>query len=312
MSLRQRLASYAPKGQTVLTIGVFDGVHQGHRRLLHRLTQLAQPHYLPAVLTFSNHPITVIRPGTQVRYITTPDQKTRLIKAQGVELVVCLEFTPELSRISARDFIAALVDTLGMRGLVMGPDSTVGHNREGDLAFLRRLGPELGFWVEEIESLALDGSPVQSRRIRSAISDGDVAACARLLGRNFSLTGKVVLGDRRGRDLGFPTANLELPPDIVVPGDGIYATWAIIDGVRRPSATSIGVRPQFGSGERLVEVYVIDFDADLYGRQIDVEFVRKVRDQEIFSSVEALVNQIGRDVSDCRLTLADERGTHVG
>ena len=312
MSLRQRLASFAPNRETVLTVGVFDGVHQGHCRLLQRLTELAQPRCLPAVVTFANHPITALRPGTPVRYITTPEQKAQLLKAQGIQLVVCLEFTLELSQVSARDFTATLVETLGMKGLVMGPDAAVGHNREGDLAFLRRLGPQLGFWVEEVQPLALDDSPVQSRHIRQALGDGDVATGARLLGRDFSLTGQVIVGDRRGRDLGFPTANLELAPDIVVPGDGIYATWAIIDGARHPSATSIGVRPTFGPGQRLVEVYVLDFDADMYGSQMSIEFVRKLRDQETFPTVEALVDQISQDVADCRLVLAPDGGSHVG
>ena len=311
MSLRQRLVSFTPDKATVLTIGVFDGVHLGHQHLLQQLTRLAQPDYLPAVITFTNHPITVLRPGTQVRYITTPEQRTRLLKAQGIQLVVGLEFKLEDSRVSARDFAALLVETLGMKGLLMGPGSAVGHNRQGDINFLRQLSPQLGFWVEEVQPLVLDGSPVQSRRIREAIGWGDVAAGTRLLGRNFSLTGKVVLGDRRGTDLGFPTANLEIAPEAIIPGDGIYATWAIIDGVQHPSATSIGVRPTFGAGDRLVETYLMDFDADLYGKQMCVEFVRKLRDQENFSSVEALVNQISRDVADCRLALAAGGGPHA-
>ena len=304
MSLRQRLASFTPNKETVLTIGVFDGVHLGHQHLLQQLIRLAEPDYLPAVFTFTNHPISVLRPGIQVRYITTPEQRMRLLKAQGIQLVVGVEFTLEDSRTTARDFAALLVETLGMKGLLMGPDSALGHNRQGDINFLRELSPQLGFWVEEVQPLLLDGSPVQSRRIRGAIGCGDVAASTRLLGRNFCLTGKVVTGDRRGRDLGFPTANLEIDPEAIVPGDGIYATWTIIDGVRRPSATSIGSRPTFGPGERLVEAHVMDFDEDLYGQQLSVEFVRKIRGQENFTTIEALVTQIDRDVADCRLALA--------
>ena len=311
MSLRERLARFAPDKETVLSIGVFDGVHLGHQHLLQQLTRLAQPDYLPTVITFTNHPITVLRPGTQVRYITTPEQRTRLLKDQGIQLVVGLEFTVEDSRVTAQEFAALLVETLGMKGLLMGPGATLGQNRQGDIDFYRQLSPQLGFWVEESKPLVLDGSPVQSRRIREAIRWGDIAAGARLLGRNFSLTGKVVLGDRRGRDLGFPTANLEIAPEMIIPGDGIYATWAIIDGVRHPSATSIGVRPTFGPGERLVEAYVMDFDADLYGSHLGIEFVRKLRDQKNFSNVEDLVDQINRDVADCRLALAADGGPHA-
>ncbi|PKB82467.1 MAG: riboflavin biosynthesis protein RibF [SAR202 cluster bacterium Io17-Chloro-G9] len=311
MNLRQRLASFSPNKATVLTIGVFDGVHLGHQHLLQQLLRLAQPDEMPAVITFANSPITVLRPDTQVRYITTPEQRTRLLKAQGIQLVVGLEFTAEDSRVTAKDFASLLVETLGMKGLLMGPGAALGQNRQGDINFLRGLGPNLGFRVEEAEPMVLDGSPVQSRRIREAIGSGDVAAGRRLLGRTFSLTGKVVEGHRQGKELGFPTANLEIAPEMIIPGDGIYATWATIDGVRHPSATSIGVRPTFGPGERLVEVYVMDFDANLYGKRLCVEFVRKVRDQENFPNVEALVEQIGRDVADCRLALAPDGGPHA-
>jgi riboflavin kinase/FMN adenylyltransferase len=311
MNLRHQLASAAPNRETVLTLGVFDGVHLGHQHLLRRLVQLAGPSCMPAVLTFSNHPATVLRPGAHVGYLTTPEQKVRLIKEQGIELVVSLEFTLELAQVSAQDFSAMLVELLRTKGLVLGPDAALGHNREGTVDFLRRRGDELGFWVETVQSLVLDGAEVKSSRIRDAVVRGDIAACTRLLGRKFSVNGQVVVGDRRGKQLGFPTANLEIAPNMMVPGDGIYATWAIIDGVRRPSATSIGIRPTFGLTERLVEVYILDFDADLYGKNMCVEFVRKLRDQQTFPGVEALVDQIHRDVADSRLTLAEDRGTHV-
>ncbi len=311
MSLRHQLASAAPNRETVLTLGVFDGVHLGHQHLLQRLVQTAGPSRMPTVLTFSNHPATVLRPGTHKGYLTTPEQKIRLIKEQGVELVVSLDFTPELARVSAQDFSAMLVELLRTTGLVLGPDAALGHNREGTIDFLRRRGDELGFWVETVQSLVLDGAEVKSRRIRDAVVRGDIAACTRLLSRKYSVNGQVVTGDRRGKQLGFPTANLEIASGMMVPGDGIYATWAIIDGVRHPSATSIGVRPTFGLTQRLVEVYVIDFSADLYGKDMCVEFVRKLRDQQTFPGVEALVDQINRDVADSRLALAEDRGTRV-
>lgn len=306
MNLREQLASVAPQRETILTLGVFDGVHQGHCHLLHRLRQLALPAYLPGVVSFINHPRNVLRPGSGVRYITTPHQKLQLLKEQGIELVVPLEFTPELSQVRARDFAALLVEQLRMRGLVVGPDFALGHKREGDINFLRRLGPELGFWVEMAEPMLMDGVLVKSSHIRQAIAQGDLAVCARLLGRRFSLSGLVVRGDGRGRALGFPTANLQVGPEMMLPGDGIYATWADIKGTRHPSATSIGVRPTFGLTERLVEVYVMDFDADLYGQDITVDFVGKLREQESFPSVPALIQQIDRDVANARLALARE------
>ena len=311
MNFHQLLTSAAPDKETVLTLGVFDGVHLGHRHLLKRLIELSSPHFLPTVLTFSNHPITVLRPDTQVSYLTSSQQKTRLLKDQGVELVVSIEFTLELSQVSAHDFVRMLVELLRMRGLVLGPDAALGRNREGDLDYLRRLGAEMGFWVESVEPLALEGALVRSRSIREGITRGEVATCAGLLNRNFSLEGQVVIGDRRGRELGFPTANLKIDSEIIWPGDGIYATWALIDGVRYPSATSIGVRPTFGLSQRLVEVHVMDFDDDIYGEPMCVEFVSKVREQETFQSVEELVQQIKQDVVDSRQVLAQSRGVQL-
>ncbi len=312
MTFRHILAGAAPGQDTVLTIGAFDGVHLGHQHLLKRLIQRAQPGRQPVVITFSNHPATVLRPDYQVSYINTPQDKIDLIKIQGVELVISLEFTKELSQIGADEFVQMLVGSLRMKGLVIGPDFAFGKGRQGNEAFLKNAGEQLGFWVETVEPLILDGSAVRSRRIRESITEGDVSTANHLLGRKFRLSGAVVKGDMRGRELGFPTANLSLPPDIILPGDGIYATWAVINGQRHPAATSIGTRPTFGLTERLVEVYVLDFDADLYDQTIGVEFVAKLRDQETFPDVEALVQQVNQDVADARTALARNEGTPVG
>lgn len=311
MSFRQLLANAASERDTVLTVGVFDGVHRGHRHLLSQLIGLAGPTCIPAVVTFNNRPITVLRPGTVPSYLTTPEHKVRLLEEQGIELVVRLDFTPELSQVPAQEFAQVLADSLRMKGLVMGPDSALGHGRQGDLAFMREQGEKLGFWVDSVEPLEVDNEPVKSRRVRDALACGEVSAGAKLLGRNHSLSGVVVLGDQRGRDLGFPTANVDVDTQLLLPGDGIYATWATIDGVRRPSATSIGIRPTFGLSQRLVEVYVMDFSGDLYGQTLSVEFVTKLRDQETFSDVDALVKQIGQDVIDSREVLAMDRGSQV-
>ena len=314
MKLQQRLATVAPDRDTIVTVGVFDGVHQGHCHLLRRLVELARPQFLPTVLTFVNHPITVLQPQSNVRYITTPEERVRLLKEQGVELVVCLDFTQELSQVTADDFVREMVSGLRMKGLVAGPDSALGRGREGDLDFLKRKGEELGFWVDSVQPLEVDGDQVKSRRIRGNLAEGDVATCARLLGRKFSLDGIVVKGYQRGQTLGFPTANLQPAPQMALPGDGIYATWAIIDGVRHPSATSIGVRPTFNLSERLIEVYVMGdhegrpYNGDLYGKRLGVEFVSKLRDQETFNSVDELVVQINQDVADSRAALNEDMG----
>ena len=307
MSFRQRLASAAPGKETVVTIGVFDGVHQGHRHLLRQVVQLAGDRYVPTVITFSNRPVTVLRPGTEPSYLTTLDQRVDLIKQQGIELVVCLEFTLELAQVTAADFAKLLAESLNMKGLVLGPDSAVGKDRQGDLAFMQQQGEQLGFWARSVEPFEIEGQPVKSRRIRDAVSNGNMAVCPELLGRNHLLSGVVVLGDQRGRTLGFPTANLEVDPQLLLPGDGIYATWAIIDGERHQSATSIGVRPTFGLSNRLVEVFVMDFSEDIYGKTMGVEFIKKVRDQEKFDGLDELVKQINQDVDDCRQVLDLDR-----
>ena len=311
MSFRQRLARVAPDRETVVTVGVFDGVHQGHRHLLGRLVELAGTKYIPPVLTFSNHPVTVLRSDIVVKAITTPEEKARLLRDTGVGLVISLEFTMELAQVSAADFTSLLVESLGMKGLVLGPDTALGHNREGDLEFLIKRGEDLGFWVESVAPFAMNGQPIKSRNIRHAVSQGDLATCNRFLGRTFSIRGEVVSGDRRGRDLGFPTANLALPVESLLPGDGIYATWAVIEGQRHASATSIGIRPTFGLSERMVEVHVLDFNGDLYGKEVGVEFVDKIRDQQKFSDVNELIAQMDQDVAQARLTLARDQGAAV-
>jgi riboflavin kinase/FMN adenylyltransferase len=303
MNFRQRLASAAPSKETVVTIGVFDGVHRGHRHLLRQVVELAGDRYIPTVVTFTNRPITVLRPGTEPSYLTTLDQRIDLIKQQGIELVVWLEFTLEMAEVPAAEFAKMLSDSLKMKGLVLGPDSALGKDRQGDLAFMQKQGEELGFWASSVEPLEIDGQPVKSRRIRDAVANGNLAVCPELLGRNHLLSGVVVVGDQRGRTLGFPTANLDVDPQLLLPGDGIYATWAIIDGERHQAATSIGIRPTFDLTQRLVEVFVMDFSGDLYGKTVGVEFITKVRDQEKFDGLDALIKQINQDVDDCRQVL---------
>ena len=303
MSFSQRLAGLTPDKDTVVTVGVFDGVHLGHRHLLDHLMDWASPSRIPAVITFTNRPITVFRPGTFPSYLTTPEHKVALLQEAGIELVVSLEFTEELSQVTARQFVESLEGSLRMKGLVLGPDSALGKGREGDLPYLQAEGERLGFWVRSVTSLEIDGQPVKSRVIREALVVGDVARGAGLLGRNHRLSGKVVVGDQRGRTLGFPTANIEVYPGLLWPGDGIYATWAYFGGKRHLSATSIGVRPTFGLTQRLVEVYVMDFSGDLYGEQMTVEFVEKVRNQETFADIDALIARIGQDVADSRIVL---------
>ena len=309
MSFSQHLAAFTPDRDTVLTVGVFDGVHLGHRHLLNHLIDWASPGCVPTVLTFSNRPITVFRPGTFPSYLTTPEQKLDLLRDAGIELVVPLEFTEELSQVTARQFAELLSEKMRMKGLVLGPDSALGKGREGDQAFMEAEGQRLGFWVRTVPPLEINGRTVKSRVVRESLVVGDVADGAVLLGRNHSLRGTVVVGDQRGRTLGFPTANIDVYPGLLWPGDGIYATWAHFGGERHLSATSIGVRPTFGLTQRLVEVYVMDFAGDLYGQQMTVEFVEKVRGQETFADIDALIARIGKDVDESRAVLSQASST---
>ena len=301
MTIDQQLAQASPLLDTAITIGVFDGVHLGHQWLLQRLRTLASAKGLLSVaLTFRNHPRNVLRPEVKLGYITTLDDRIDLIRAQGVDQVVAVEFTREVSMLRAPEFVELLSRHLRMRGLLVGPDFALGHGREGDVSSLRSLGDEMGFWVEQAEPVGLGTGIVRSSVTRDLIAAGEVKAAGDMLGRRYSLTGTVVPGDRRGRTLGFPTANLDLDAALVLPADGIYATWALIDGRRHQAATCIGVRPTFGVSGRTVEAFILDFDEDLYGKPVTLEFASRLRDEEAFSTVDALIRQMNLDVEQTR------------
>ena len=305
MSIKQQLEGVRPESDTALAIGTFDGVHRGHQRLFQLLLEASGRLGLSAtVVTFRNHPRTVLAPQSKVEYIMPWAERERCIRSQGVGAVVPLDFTLELSQLKAREFVTHLVRDLRMKLLVAGPDFALGHRREGDVTFLKALGEEMGFEVSVVEPALLGDRPVSSRALRRLISEGDVTSAAEMLGRCPTLTGVVVEGDRRGRELGFPTANLATEQDVLVPGDGIYATWTIVKGQRFQSATSIGVRPTFEPGPRSVETFIMDFNADVYGESITLEFVSRLREEMAFSSVDALVEQMNRDVEQARHILS--------
>ena len=304
MTIHQELAKASPTRDTVITIGTFDGVHLGHRQLLGRLQSMAvSGGFLSTVLTFRNHPRLVLNPGAKLQYITPLEERVSLLKGEGAELVVAVDFTSELSLLAASEFVELLSRDLRMKGLVVGPDFALGHGREGNIPFLKRLGSEAGFWVEPVEPVQIGQDFVRSSSIRGQIAEGDVESASRMLGRWFSIQGLVVEGDRRGKQLGFPTVNLSLEPNLVVPADGIYATWAIEEGRRHQAATCVGVRPTFGPGQRVVEAFLLDFEGDLYGRQVVLKFVRRLREELAFPTAEALVEQMKLDVEDTQAVL---------
>ena len=297
MRAEDELRGFTPQRETVLTIGVFDGVHLGHQRLIDFLKrEAATRDYLPGVVTFCPHPQQVLSPRTSLPQLTTLEERLRLIRELGIDLVVPLSFDQELAQLSARHFVALLQTHLKMRGLVIGPDFALGRNREGDVFSLHDLGKDVGFWVDVVSPGMINGDVVSSTAIRQALAKGDVARANRLLGRSFALSGQVIHGDERGKQLGFPTANLTVPTIQALPEDGVYATRAYLGSHTYASVTNIGKRPTFGEGDRTVEVYLIGFNGVAYGKEIKIEIIERLRAEKRFPTPEDLKAQINRDV----------------
>jgi riboflavin kinase/FMN adenylyltransferase len=298
-----------PEGSAV-TIGAYDGVHRGHRALLGELSREAGARHLSsAVVTFDRHPATVVRPDSAPLLLTDLEQKLELLARCGIERTLVVPFDRARADETAEDFVhEVLVGDFGARLVVVGEDFHFGHGRKGNVALLRELGSELGFEVIGIGLSASGGDPVSSTRIRHLVADGDVAGAAELLGRAHEVRGTVVPGDGRGGAvLGFPTANVDVPEDIALPGDGIYAGYhRRPDGSTHPAAISVGRRPTFypSAPRPLVEAYLLDFEGDLYGERAGVSFVARLRPERRFESVEALVAQMHADVADARSVLA--------
>jgi riboflavin kinase/FMN adenylyltransferase len=308
MRIDEELAQLSPDADSVLTIGVFDGVHRGHHHLISRLTSDAgSSRRLAGVVTFRDHPASVLRPDFKPRYLTRLDERVGLIERLGVDFVVPVTFDLELSRLSARGFIERLRRHLRMSALVIGPGFVMGHKQEGTEETLVALGQEIGFSVTAVGVLMDGGRAIRSTMIRQAIAEGDVADVSQLLGRSFALRGIVAKGAGRGKTLGFPTVNLAVPPDMAIPGNGIYATWARWGERVLMAATSIGTRPTFAESERTVEAFILDFDGDLYGRELRLEFVQRLRDEVKYDSVQALQDQIASDVDQARSALQTSR-----
>ncbi len=282
-----------PLAPTAVTCGVFDGVHLGHRSLLSHLDQSL----LTTVLTFEPHPVEVLVPGTHPRLLTTIDERIELLAAQGIGQVGVLDLA-DIRHLAPQDFVTeVLVGRLGAAQVVVGADYRFGHDRAGDASLLVEMGPDLGFETVVAPLLEGDGIVVSSTRIRNLIAEGRPEEAAGALGSLFRITGEVIPGDRRGRELGFPTANIAPPPRKVIPADGVYAGYAVVGESRFPAAVNVGVRPTFGDGDRLIEAYLIDFDADLYGRTIAIEFAQWLRPEARFDTIEELVEGINADVA---------------
>jgi riboflavin kinase / FMN adenylyltransferase len=290
-------------GPASVTIGVLDGVHRGHRALLAGLdTAMTR-----TVLTFDPHPVEVLRPGTLPRLLTTISERLALFEEAGMGCVGVLDLT-EIKDLTPSEFVEqVLAGKLNTGQLVVGRDFRFGKDRTGDVALLERLGPDHDFKVETID-LVVDGdSPVSSSRIRALIEEGAVDTAASLAGQRFTVTNTVVDGDKRGRDIGFPTANILPPERKVVPGTGVYACIATVGGNRHDAAVSVGVRPTFGGGELVIEAFILDFDRDIYGEEMTIEFVKQMRPELRFDSVDELVFQMRKDVEVSRAILEASR-----
>jgi riboflavin kinase/FMN adenylyltransferase len=307
MEIEQELANVAPQKGTLLTIGVFDGVHAGHRYLLEKLQQrAAEKKLLNGVVTFNPHPQSVLHPHNQLPRLSNLEDRISALQELGINIVAVITFTPKVAQLSAQEFMSLVKKQLRMHGIMVGPDFTLGRGREGNINLLRTLGHKMRFSVEVIPPYTINGEVVSSTLIRRALAQGDMRKVERLMGRHFYLRGKVTTSDKRGQVLGFPTANLDIKPQQALPDNGTYATITQVDGKQFPSATNIGMRPTFGEGEKTVETHLLNYKGDLYGKDIRVEFVQKLRDEQRFPSPEELKTQIKKDVREVEAILAKD------
>ena len=298
-------------GHCVVTIGVFDGVHRGHAAIIGRAVAVGRKRGLPSVvLTFTPHPSEVVRPGTHPPVLTTMVRRAELVAEVGADVFCALPFTREFSKLSPDEFAhAALVDKLHSSAVIVGENFRFGRKAAGDVATLTTLGRTFGFTAEGVTLLSDGDVTLSATYVRSCVQAGDVARAALVLGRPHRLDGIVERGDQRGRELGFPTANLRTEPWAAVPADGVYAGRVValdewgrtVDGAPLGAAAiSVGTNPTFEVRQRRVEAYILDFSADIYGRTIGVEFVERLRGMEKYDSIDALVAQMHADVDRTR------------
>ena len=293
-----------PRGPLHVAIGVFDGVHLGHRALVGAIAERARADRGVALAaTFDPLPIEALAPGAPPSALSDVDERCALLGESGADAVAVLRFTPEFAALAPEEFGRRLASAGDVRDVLVGQDFQFGRDRSGDVGTLASLGARLGFRVDIAKAVTLDGRIVSSTRIRNALLAGDVTLAARLLGRPYAVTGAVERGDRRGRALGFPTVNLGVPSHRLLPRDGIYAMWATVNGERVAAAASLGVRPTFGAGERRLEAYLLDWSGEVYGDHVRAEFVKRLRDELRFASARELALQIARDVDETRAAL---------
>ena len=302
MKVEEELAGFSAEKDTMLTIGVFDGVHLGHKYLLSQLKEHArQQNLLSGVVTFHQHPLEVLSSQTGLAFLTDLTTRTSLLKAEGIDAIITLSFTPELAQLGAGEFISLLKKYLRMRALLVGPDFTLGRDRETDCNALHQLGKDMNFNVIVVPHIVLNGAVVSSPAIRQALAKGDMERVLNLTGRPFSLHGHVATG--AGREIGFPTANIEIDPRQALPTDGVYATLAYLNGQVYKSVTSIGQHPTFGRNKRTIEVHILDYGSELYGRKLKIDIIKRLRPEKQFDSLDKLKKQIAEDIKLSRAIL---------
>lgn len=297
MSIIDELSVLPHDQNSILTIGVFDGVHIGHQYLLSRVVKAATlSNVSSGVVTFKNHPAEITNPEFKPNFLCSLEDRVTRLRNTGVDFIVPITFDKEIANLDASEFLSILKDHLKITGLVVGPDFRMGKNRSADVEHILELSKTINFSLEIIGDQASKGLSFRSTTIRNLLLEGDVALVPNLLGNYFSLTGKIIRGMERGRTLGVPTANLGYDENLVMPGNGIYATWASIGNKKFKAATSIGTNPTFGGNSLTVEAHLLDFNSSLYGATITLEFVDKLRPQIAFDSENRLKAQMKKDI----------------
>lgn len=310
MHIFHNLNSVQLAGPTVLTIGTFDGLHRGHQTLIAQLKQAAQARQAQtAVIAFHPRPKTVLAPHLPNNdYLTTRSERIALFEQLAPDYLILTPFTLELAQTTAPNFVKLLVNRLKMVELWAGHDFALGKNREGNIETLRALGKKFGYTVHEFAPLVVDGIIVSSTGIRRLLLAGQVRQAGHLLGRYPSVSGQITRGQQRGRTIGFPTTNLAAPPERLIPANGVYATFVRFAGDERRYAgvTNVGLRPSFAGNNRTIETFIFDFDEDVYGRMLTLEFVERLRGEQKFNTIEELKGQITLDAAQARDILARE------
>ncbi|NLE51588.1 MAG: bifunctional riboflavin kinase/FAD synthetase [Chloroflexi bacterium] len=301
------LTDARPASPTIVAVGMFDGVHRGHQHLLRRLVARARENGLtPAVLTFFPHPDKVLGRAQGRYYLTLPEQRAALLGALGVEIVVTHPFDDQVRQVRAAVFVDQLLAHLKLRELWVGQDFALGYKREGNVAFLQEQGAQKGFVLEAIDLVGNDGSGavISSSTIRAALEAGDVDRAARWLGRPYAVEGTVIHGDGRGRTIGFATANLDIWDEQMLPANGVYAGWARVGDEVLMAVANVGRRPTFEGQIVRLEAHLLDFDRSIYGERLELAFVERLRDEQRFDGIDALVAQIHRDAEQGRALLS--------